>query len=262
MSAGRFRWESRGAGVVLVTFDRPEAMNAFDTKAAEDMLALFGHELRRRDDVRCVVLTGAGERAFSVGADLKERRGMSDDVWRRQHALFRDAFETLWRFPWPVIAAVRGHALGGGCELALACDFIYAAEDASFGLPEITLGIMPGAGGTQLLPRAVGLRRARELVLSGGRFGAAEALEWGLVNRVSPAAEVVDEALAAASRIARNAPLSIQGAKRAMDRGVETGLETGLALEVSIHQRLSASEDRREGVDAFNEKRKPEWRFR
>lgn len=261
MSAGRFRTEERADGVVLVTLDRAEAMNAFDTRAAEDMLALFGQELRRRDDVRAVVLTGAGERAFSVGADLKERRGMDDDVWRRQHALFRDAFATLWRFPWPVIAAVRGYALGG-CELALGCDFIYAAEGAIFGLPEIKLGIMPGAGGTQLLPRAVGARRARELVLTGARFGAAEAREWGLVNHIAPAAEVVDAALEAASRIARNAPLSIQGAKRAMVHGAEAGLEAGLALEVSIHQRLSASADRREGVDAFNEKRKPEWRFR
>mgnify|MGYP001329469216 CR=1 FL=1 len=258
----RFRTEDRGDGVALVVFDRAEAMNAFDTRAAEDMMRVFGSELRRRDDLRCVVLTGAGEKAFSVGADLKERRGMEDGVWRRQHALFRDAFETLWKFPWPVVAAVRGYALGGGCELALGCDFIYAAEDAVFGLPEIGLGIMPGAGGTQLLPRAVGLRRGKELLLTGGRFGAAEAHEWGLVNRVVPAAELVSEALGAAARIARKAPLSIQGVKRAVDRGMQADLDTGLALEVSIHQRLSASEDRREGVEAFNARRRPNWSFR
>lgn len=258
----RFVSEDRGGGVVLVTFDRAEAMNAFDTAAAEGLLRLFGEDLRRRDDVRCVVLTGAGERAFSVGADLKERRGMGDDAWRRQHALFRDAFEALWRFPWPVIAAVRGYALGGGCELALGCDFIYAAEDAEFGLPEITLGIMPGAGGTQHLPRAIGARRAKEAILTGARFSAREALEWGLVNKVTPAGEVLDAALATAARIARNAPLSIQGAKRAIDRGHQADIDTGLALEVSVHQRLSASADRREGVEAFNEKREPEWRFR
>lgn len=258
----RFAVEEKGGGVVLVTFDRAEAMNAFDTAAAEAMLALFGTALRRRDDVRAVVLTGAGERAFSVGADLRERNGMTNEAWRRQHALFRDAFDALWRFPWPVIAAVRGYALGGGAELALAADFIHAAEDAVFGLPEITLGIMPGAGGTQLLSRAVGLRRAKELILTGRRFSAREAEAWGMVAALHPPGEVVEAALASASRIAANAPLAIQGAKRAMDRGIEAGLETGLALEVSVHQRLSATEDRAEGVLAFNEKRKPDWRFR
>lgn len=257
----RFTTQDQGNGVVLVRFDRAEALNAFDTAAAEQMLDLFSRGLRRRDDLRCVVLAG-GERAFSVGADLKERNGMQADAWRRQHALYREAFESLWHFPWPVIAAVRGWALGGGCELSLAADFIYAAEDAVFGLPEIRLGIMPGAGGTQLLPRVVGARRAKELMLTARRWSATEALAWGMVNRVLHADEVETAALATAAEIAAMPPLSIQGLKRSVDRGIEAGLETGLALEVSIHQRLSASEDRTEGVSAFNEKRTPEWRFR
>ncbi|MFY9209812.1 MAG: enoyl-CoA hydratase-related protein, partial [Aestuariivita sp.] len=254
---GRLRLSEPGNGVVTVTLDRAQALNAFDTAMAEEMLAVFGTTLRRRDDIRAVVLTGAGERAFSVGADLKERAGMSNDDWRRQHALFRDAFESLWSFPWPVIAAVRGYALGGGCELALAADFIHAAENAVFGLPEITLGIMPGAGGTQLLPRALGLRRAKELILTGQRFSARDAQEWGLVNALHPPGEELDAALAVAQQIARNAPLAVQGAKRAMDGGADAPLKVGLALEVSVHQRLSASEDRAEGVLAFNEKRTP-----
>lgn len=257
----RFTTQDQGRGVALVRFERAAALNAFDTDSAEQMLELFSRSLRRRDDLRCVVLAG-GPRAFSVGADLKQRHGMSVGAWRRQHALFRDAFDALWRFPWPVIAAVRGWALGGGCELALAADFIYAAEDAVFGLPEIRMGIMPGAGGTQLLPRAVGVRRARELMLTARRWSAAEALAWGMVNRVLPAEEVEAAALSTAAEIAAMPPLSIQGLKRSVDRGIESDLETGLALEVSIHQRLSASEDRIEGVSAFNEKRTPEWRFR
>lgn len=258
----RLRLSELGSGVVTVTLNRAEAMNAFDTAMAEDMLAVFGTTLRRRDDIRAVVLTGAGERAFSVGADLKERAGMSNDDWRQQHALFRDAFESLWTFPWPVIAAVRGYALGGGCELALAADFIYAAETAVFGLPEITLGIMPGAGGTQLLPRTVGSRRAKELIFSGERFSAREAHDWGLVNALYPPGDELIAALAMAQQIAANAPLAIQGAKRTMDRGMDAPLQVGLSLEVSVHQRLSASEDRAEGVLAFNEKRTPEWKFR
>lgn len=258
----RLQVSEQAYGVVVVTMERDQAMNAFDTAMAEEMLSLFGTTLRRRDDIRAIVLTGAGERAFSVGADLKERAGMTNDAWRKQHALFRDAFESLWRFPWPVIAAVRGYALGGGCELALAADFIHAAEDAVFGLPEITLGIMPGAGGTQLLARAIGQRRAKELILTGERFSAQEAFSWGLVNAVHPSGNELAAAIDVAQRIAANAPLAVQGAKRAMDRGFDAPLEVGMALEVSIHQRLSASEDRVEGVLAFNEKRRPVWGFR
>ncbi|KPP86017.1 MAG: Enoyl-CoA hydratase/carnithine racemase [Rhodobacteraceae bacterium HLUCCO07] len=258
----RLQLSETGGGVVVVTLDRPQAMNAFDTAMAEEMLALFGTTLRRRDDIRAVVLTGAGERAFSVGADLKERAGMSNDAWRKQHALYRDTFESLWNFPWPVIAAVRGYALGGGCELALGADFVHAAENAVFGLPEITLGIMPGAGGTQLLPRALGLRRAKELILTGEKFSAREAHDWGLVNALHPPGEELEAAIAVARRIAANAPLAVQGAKRAMDGGIDAPLKVGLALEVSVHQRLSASDDRAEGVRAFNEKRTPEWKFR
>ncbi|WP_372610800.1 enoyl-CoA hydratase/isomerase family protein [Aquicoccus sp.] len=258
----RLQLSETGGGVVVVTLDRPQAMNAFDTAMAEEMLTLFGTTLRRRDDIRAVVLTGAGERAFSVGADLKERAGMSNDAWRKQHALYRDTFESLWNFPWPVIAAVRGYALGGGCELALGADFVHAAENAVFGLPEITLGIMPGAGGTQLLPRALGLRRAKELILTGEKFAAREAHDWGLVNALHPPGEELEAAIAVARRIAANAPLAVQGAKRAMDGGIDAPLKVGLALEVSVHQRLSASDDRAEGVRAFNEKRTPEWKFR
>lgn len=257
----RFLVREEGHGIVVVTIDRAEALNAFDTPMAEDMLGLFGTTLRRREDVRCVVLTGAGDSAFCVGADLKERDEMSDADWRRQHALFRDAFETVWRFPWPIIAAVEGYAMGGGCELALACDFIVAAESAVFALPEIRLGIMPGAGGTQLLPRAMPERVARELIYTGRRFDTSEAHKWGMVNRVVPRGAALAAALESARLTAANAPLAIQGAKRSITHGLQTDLASALALEVSIHQRLAVSEDRREGIAAFNEKRAPVWRY-
>lgn len=256
------RLAEAGDGVVLLTLDRPEALNAFNSAMGRQMLDLFGGELRRRADVRCVVLTGAGDKAFSVGADLKERVSFGNEEWRAQHAMFRDAYDALWRFPWPVIAAVNGYALGGGCELALGCDFIFSADHAEFALPEIRLGIMPGAGGTQLLPRAIPERIARELVYTGRRFSAAEAQTWGMVNRVLPASELLATAVEAAKTIAANAPLSVEGAKRSINYGLETDLRTALALEVSIHQRLAVSEDRVEGIKAFNEKRAPQWRNR
>lgn len=255
-----FRLEEQGGGVLLLTVDRPEAMNALDTSAGQEMFRLFSGDLRRRDGLRCIVLTGAGDRAFSVGADLKERRDFTETAFRAQHALFRQAFEALWTFPLPIVAAVNGYALGGGCEMALACDFVYAAETAEFGLPEIRLGIMPGAGGTQLLPRAVPTRRARELLYTGRRFSAREAAEWGMVNRVLPSHDLLPAALAVAREIAESAPLAVAGVKRAVDHGLQAGLPAALALEVSIHQRLVASADRVEGIRAFNEKRSPVWR--
>jgi enoyl-CoA hydratase len=256
----RIRIDEAGDGVAVLTLDRREALNAFDTAMGRRLLDLFGRTLRDRQDVRCVVVTGAGDRSFSVGGDLKERKSLTNDEWRDQHAMFREAFEALWRFPWPTIAAVNGYAMGGGCELALGCDFIYAAEKAVFALPEIRLGIMPGAGGTQLLPRAMSQRVARELIYTGRHFSAEEAWKWGMVNRVLPASELLPAAIETAKAIAANAPLSVQGAKRSIDHGLQTDIATAMALEVSIHQRLAVSLDRVEGIAAFNEKRAPQWR--
>lgn len=259
MSA-RFRREDVGDGIMLLTIDRADALNAIDTATGEEMLQLFSRDLRRMEGLRCVVVTGAGDRAFCVGADLKERKDFSEAAFRGQHVTFRQAFEAVWNFPLPILAAVKGYALGGGCELALACDFIYAAEGAEFALPEIRLGIMPGGGGTQLLPRAIPERRARELLYTGRRFSARQALEWGMVNRVLSAEDLLTATLDAAREIVLSGPLSVAGAKRAVTHGLQAGLATGLALEVSIHQRLVASADRVEGIAAFNEKRPPVWR--
>lgn len=253
--------EAAGEGVVLLRLNRPEVLNAIDTRLGQELLTALT-ALAADDAVRVVVLTGAGDRAFSVGADLKERLGMSDETWAGQHRLFRQAFAALAGLSCVTIAAVNGLAFGGGLELALACDFAYAVDTARFALPEVKRGIMPGAGGTQRLARLVGEARAKELILSGDSFDAAEALRWGVVNRVLPPGRLQPEVLAVAGRIAANAPLALRAAKQAIRAGLDTDLASGLLIEVLAHQRLALSEDRREGIAAFNEKRTPAWKGR
>jgi enoyl-CoA hydratase len=246
--------------VMLATLNRPDAANAMNTALGTEIMTLFEQLNLDAGETRCVVLTGAGERAFCAGADLKERRHMSDEAWTRQHLVYERMVRAMLGCPLPLIAAVNGAAYAGGCELALACDFIYAAESARFALTEVTLGIMPGAGGTQTLARAVGERRAKEIVLTGKPFGAAEAAAWGMVSRVLPAAEVLPAALATAETIAKNAPISVRQAKLAISRGMNVSLWDGLALEIEAYHRMVPTEDRREGIAAFNEKRAPKFR--
>ncbi|MGE3301685.1 MAG: enoyl-CoA hydratase-related protein [Hyphomonadaceae bacterium] len=244
--------------VAVIALHRPEAANALNTQMARDVLAVFGALLLDAGDLRCLVLTGAGDKAFCAGGDLKERNGMSDADWRRQHALFEQAFYTLMDCPIPIVAAVNGAAYGGGCEFALACDFIYAERTARFALTETRLGIIPGCGGTQHLPRAVGARRAKELILTGAPFSAEEAHAWGMVNAVFDGG-VLDAAIAAAERIAANAPVAVRQAKRAIQLGADSDLKTGLAIEIEAYNRTTGTADRREGVAAFNEKRAPRF---
>jgi enoyl-CoA hydratase/carnithine racemase len=206
------------------------------------------------------LLTAAGERAFCAGGDLKERNAMNDAMWQAQHRIYEDMIRTIISCPVPIICAVNGAAYGGGLEIALGCDFIYASAAARFALTEVTLGIMPGCGGTQNLPRAVGERRAKELILSGIPFTATQALEWGLVNRVCEPAKLIDEATETALLIARNAPLSTRQAKLAIHHGLEQSLANGLLLEIQAYNHLVPSNDRREGVAAFNEKRPPNFK--
>jgi enoyl-CoA hydratase/carnithine racemase len=220
-----------------------------------DLLDLWTRLTADPGDTRCIVLTGAGERAFCAGGDLKERDGMTQAQWQAQHELFERGFAALLELPTPVIAAVNGHAYGGGLETALACDFIYAARSARFALSEVRLGIMPGGGGTQNLPRAVGERRAKELILTARAFSAEEGLGWGLINKISD--EVLKEALETAKAIAENAPLSVRQAKKSIHYGLQMDLLTGYRFEIEAYNRLVDTEDRREGVRAFNEKRKP-----
>jgi len=256
--------EMRGEHVLLVTLNRPKALNALNTKMGLELTDLWGRltapEGADAGLVRCVVLTGAGERAFCAGADLKERDGMAVEAWRAQHEGFERAFIALVECPVPVIAAVHGVAMGGGLELALCCDFIYAARGARLALPEASRGLMPGGMGTQNLGRAVGERRAKEMILSGQPVSAEEGFAFGLVNRVCEPARLLEDALATAQAIAGNAPLSVRQAKRSIHYGLDMDLLTGYRFEIEAYNRLVDTDDRREGVRAFVEKRAPRFR--
>jgi enoyl-CoA hydratase len=246
--------------VLTVRFNRSEVRNAISTQVGRDMLEVFSRLVADPADYRCVILTGAGDKAFCAGGDLKERLGMTDEQWLKQHAIFERMTLALLDCPIPVIAAINGAAFGGGCELALTCDFAYASTAARFALTEITLGIMPGGGGTQFMPRAVGSRRAKEIILTGRPFSAQEALDWGVVNKLCAPDKLMTETLATAQAIAANAPIAVRQAKRAMHFGMQMDLRSALFFEVDAYNKMVGTEDRHEGVRAFNEKRKPNFK--
>ena len=248
--------------ILLVTMNRPEVGNAKNTQMGIEMLDLWTRLIAHPGDIRCVVLTGAGDRIFSAGGDLKARKGMTDEQWQHQHEIFERGRDALLDLPMPIIAAVNGHAYGGGTEAVLACDFAYAVRTARFALTEVTIGILPGGGGTQLAPRAMGTRRAMEFICTGTPISADLALEWGILNKVVEPGELMEAVLATAGRIAANAPLSIRQAKKSIRAGSQMDLKNGLLFEIEAYNRLVTTEDRREGVLAFNEKRKPEWKGR
>ncbi len=248
----------RDEHILLVTLSRPEVLNALNSQMGRELYELWTQLAAGPGETRCVVLTGAGDKAFCAGADLKERDGMSPADWQAQHELFERGFMALMELPLPVIAALNGHAFGGGLEMALCCDFVYAAPKGRFALPEVRLGIMPGGGGTQNLARAAGERRAKELILSGRQFSADEGFAWGVFNHIGTLAD----ALASAQAIAANAPLAVRQAKKSIHYGLQTDLLTGYRFEIEAYNRLVDTDDRREGVRAFNERRKPVFRGR
>ena len=252
--------ERREDHILMVTLNRPHAANAMNTRMGEDLMDVFERFQLDAEGVRVIVLTGAGDKAFCAGGDLKERNGMTDAQWLCQHAMFERMLRAIIACPIPLIGAINGAAYGGGCEITAALDFAYASENARFALTEVTLGIMPGAGGTQNLPRAMGERRAKEIILTGLPFTAQQAFEWGLINRVLPQNDLMEATLATARRIAQNAPISIRQAKQSIHRGLQMSLADGLAYEIECYNRMVSTEDRHEGVLAFNEKRPPVFR--
>lgn len=253
MSYETIRVEAAAPGITAITFDRPEVANALSTQMGRELLDAWS-KLRADETLRCVILRGEGKH-FQAGADLKERNGMTDEAWAEQHRLFEAMIRMQLACPVPVIAAVQGAAMGGGCEMTLACDFAYAAEGARFGLPEAGLGILPGLGGTQLLTRAVGPRRAIELLTTAAPFTAQQALEWGLVSGVVPPEALFETVLGVATVIASKAPQSVRGAKRVVHGGLDLDLKQAMDLELTVYNHLFTTADRREGVAAFNEKR-------
>ena len=247
---------------VLVTLNRPEVANAMNTQMGLDLLAVFDGFCAAPNRQRCIVITGAGPKAFCAGGDLKQRNGMTDEQWQDQHLIFERAIRAMTDCPVPIIAAVNGAAYAGGLEISLCADFVYAVEHARFALTEVTLGIMPGAGGTQNLPRAVGARRAKEIMLTGRPFSAQDAYDWGMVNRLCKPETLLTEALETAAVIAANAPISTRQLKQAVNMGLNMDLRSGMMFEIEAYNRMVPTEDRREGIRAYNEKRKPVYQGR
>jgi enoyl-CoA hydratase len=245
-------------GVATITLNRPDVLNAMNNAMRTELLELFAG-LRSDEAVRAVVVTGAGERAFCAGADIREFLEPPVPTRFREERKRLDFRREMDRCPQPIIAAIRGFALGGGLELALACDIRIAAEDAQLGLTEINLAIIPGGGGTQRLPRLVGRGKALEMILTGMRIPASEALRIGLVERVVPVAELLPAAQALAKSIAEKAPIALRYAKEAVVSGLELPLADGLRVENDLATLLRTTEDRVEGARAFVEKRKPKW---
>ena len=246
-------------GVALVTLDRPEVLNALDYQTLGE-LAEGLERLDADQTVQCVVITGAGERAFAAGADIREMADATPITLTAEDNFSR--WERLKRVRVPLIAAVAGYALGGGCELAMACDIAIAADGAQFGQPEIRIGIMPGAGGTQRLTRAIGKAKAMEMILTGRNISAQEAFQRGLVAQVVAREDLLPAALRLAAEIAAMPPVAVRAAKEAVNRAYELSLDAGLEFERRNFFMLFASDDQKEGMRAFVEKRKPSWRGR
>jgi len=246
-------------GVYRFTLSRPEAMNALDRELVEALLEAAS-ALRDDPAARAVIFSGLGDRAFSAGADLKERAGLGSIEVAEAVAAISRAMQAVGEIPVPTIAAINGVALGGGLELALACDIRIASTTAVLGLPETTLAIIPGGGGTQRLPRLIGPGRASELIFTGRRISAGEALQYGIVHEIVSPDEVRGRALQLARSIAANGPVAVRAAKVAIVRGLELPLDQGLSLETELYGRTVPTKDRLEGLEAFREKRPPVYR--
>jgi len=257
------KYEMLSPHILKIEMSRIEVSNAFNTQMAEELVDCFEYlsmNLHASEkDIRVVILTGAGDKAFCAGGDLKERNGMSDAEWFSQHLVYERMVRAIMGCPLVIIGAINGAAYGGGCELVSMVDFAYAAPHARFAQTEVKLGIIPGAGGTQNLARAIGSRRAKELILTGAVFSADEACEWGLINGVVPADQLLSVVTKKAEAIAANGPVAVRQAKMAISRAEDLSLADGLMFEIESYNRCVSTDDRHEGIAAFNEKRPPKF---
>jgi len=245
--------------IALLKINRPDSMNALNTALALEFIdALENIEEDQR--VRVIVITAEGEKAFCAGGDLKERKGMTEEQWFKQHRIFQTMYRKIREAKQPVISVVNGFALGGGCELALTGDIIYSVPTAKFGLPEVKLGIIPGVGGTQTIGRYLPRSIAIELLLTGDFISADDALKYGMISKVAPYEEIFQHALSQAQKIADNSPLAVRMARKAFNKGMDMPLEEGIDYALQLYARLTHHDDRVEGVNAFNEKRKPNFK--
>ncbi len=246
-------------GLLVVRLNRPTAGNAITTRMGEEIIAVFGSLEADPQGYRCAILTGTGQKVFCGGADLKERDGMTNADFDKQHYLFERMIRAIHDCPVPLIASLNGSAVAGGLELALACDFIVSSDVARFGFLEVKRGIMPGGGGTQTLPRTIGLRRAKELILTGDLIDAQQAHAWGMINHLHPQASVMEEAIKLAQKIIGNAPVAVRQAKKSMHLGTQMDVRTAFFFEAEVYSRVVGTDDRLEGIRAFVEKRAPRF---
>lgn len=245
--------------LAIVTINRPEQLNCFDYEALSQLDEII-EGLKLTIDIRAVIITGAGEKAFSTGADLKERGTLSENEVRRNVAMIRDVFTKVEELPQPTIAAINGFALGGGFELALVCDFRIAVKEALIGLTEVSMGIIPGAGGTQRLSRLIGTSKAKELILTARKIDAFQAFQLGIVNKVVERRQLLDTAIELAEEMMKNAPLAVIQAKYAINYGSNVDINTGLAIESKAYEVIIPTKDRVEALEAFKEKRLPNFK--
>src|ERR1700741_4717448 len=260
LALANVRYEKKG-DIAYVTIDRPKVLNALNTPTWTDLKAAF-EDAKADASVHGVILTGAGDKAFIAGADISELAHVEDEEAENSSRFGQGVLDLIENLGKPVIAAINGFALGGGCETAMACSIRIAVEHAKFGQPEVKLGLLPGGGGTQRLPRLVGKGRALQLILSGGMIGAQEAYRIGLINEVVPAADLIARAEAILKEIAANAPIAVKYALAATNKGMDTSQSEGLALEASYFGICAATEDKKEGTSAFLEKRAPQFHGR
>lgn len=251
--------EKHSEAILMVTLNRPEVRNAINYQMMGELRDLWQQLKKNPESLRCVILTGSGDKAFCAGADLKERHNLALETWKEQHEALEKAMVGMIECPIPIIAAVNGAAYGGGLELALASDFAYAATTATFAQSETKVGLIPGAMGTQNLPKACGIRRAKELCFTAEAFSAEQAFQWGIINKICKPAELMSEVMNVAKIISANSPLAVRYAKQSLNASQHLEIHAGFDVEIEFYNRVLLTKDREEGIKAFNEKRQPEF---